>query len=69
MQFTSFHALVSTLIFLVYWLLIVSTTLRIVFKRRPTTYVIAWMLVIYILPIIGVILYFRSEERRVGKEC
>lgn len=68
MQFTSFHALVSTLIFLVYWLLIVSTTLRIVFKRRPTTYVIAWMLVIYILPIIGVILYFALGEAHLGQQ-
>jgi cardiolipin synthase A/B len=68
MQFTSFHALVSTLIFLVYWLLIVSTTLRIVFKRRPTTYVIAWMLVIYLLPIIGVILYFALGEAHLGQQ-
>ncbi|OTQ75281.1 MULTISPECIES: cardiolipin synthase [unclassified Gilliamella] len=68
MQFTSFHALVSTLIFLIYWLLIVSTTLRIVFKRRPTTYVIAWMLVIYILPIIGVLLYFALGEAHLGQQ-
>ena len=68
MQFTSFHALISTLIFLVYWLLIVSTTLRIVFKRRPTTYVIAWMLVIYILPIIGIILYFALGETHLGQQ-
>ena len=68
MQFTSFHALISTLIILVYWLLIVSTTLRIVFKRRPTTYVIAWMLVIYILPIIGIILYFALGETHLGQQ-
>jgi cardiolipin synthase A/B len=68
MQFTSFHALVSSLIFLVYWLIIVSTTLRIVFKRRPTTYVIAWMLVIYILPLVGVILYFALGEAHLGQQ-
>ena len=68
MQFTSFHALISTLIFLVYWLIVVSTTLRIVFKRRPTTYVIAWMLVIYILPLVGVILYFLLGEVHLGQQ-
>ncbi|NUF50015.1 cardiolipin synthase [Gilliamella sp. ESL0250] len=68
MQFTSFHALISTLIFLVYWLIIVSTTLRIVFKRRPTTYVIAWMLVIYILPLVGVFLYFTLGEAHLGQQ-
>ncbi|OCG74080.1 cardiolipin synthase [Gilliamella sp. Nev6-6] len=68
MQFTSFHALVSSLIFLVYWLIIVSTALRIVFKRRPTTYVIAWMLVIYILPLVGVILYFALGEAHLGQQ-
>ncbi|OCG19992.1 MULTISPECIES: cardiolipin synthase [unclassified Gilliamella] len=68
MQFTSFHALISTLIFLVYWLIIVATTLRIVFKRRPTTYVIAWMLVIYILPLVGVILYFSLGEAHLGQQ-
>lgn len=68
MQFTSFHALISTLIFLVYWLIIVATTLRIVFKRRPTTYVIAWMLVIYILPLVGVFLYFALGEAHLGQQ-
>lgn len=68
MQFTSFHALISSLIFLSYWLIIVATTLRVVFKRRPTTYVIAWMLVIYILPILGVILYFALGEAHLGQQ-
>lgn len=68
MQFTSFHALISTMILLGYWLIIVATTLRIVFKRRPTTYVVAWMLVIYILPILGVILYFALGEAHLGQQ-
>lgn len=68
MQLYSFHTLVSTLIFLIYWLLIVATTLRIVFKRRPTTYVIAWMLIIYILPIVGIILYFAIGEAHLGQQ-
>lgn len=68
MQLNSFHTLVSTLIFLIYWLLIVATTLRIVFKRRPTTYVIAWMLIIYILPIVGIILYFAIGEAHLGQQ-
>ena len=68
MHFTSCHALISSLIVLLYWLIIVATTLRVVFKRRPTTYVIAWMLVIYILPIVGIILYFALGEAHLGQQ-
>lgn len=68
MQLYSFHTLISSLIFLTYWLLIVATSLRIVFKRRPTTYVIAWMLIIYILPIFGIILYFAIGEAHLGQQ-
>ena len=63
----SFYPLMSSLIFLGYWFIVVATTLRIVFKRRTTTFVVAWMLVIYILPIVGVILYFLLGEVHLGQ--
>lgn len=66
-SFGLFQSLMSTLILLGYWLLIVTTTLSIIFRRRPTTYVVAWMLVIYILPIVGVILYFALGEAHLGQ--
>lgn len=68
LSLTSFHTVISYLIFVGYWLILVSTTLRIVFRRRPTTYVVAWMLVIYIVPVVGVILYFALGEVHLGQK-
>ncbi|RKS87060.1 cardiolipin synthetase 2 [Orbus hercynius] len=63
----SIYDWMSYLILFSYWCLIVATTLRIVTKRRPTTFVVAWMLIIYILPIVGIILYFLLGETRLGQ--
>ncbi|GAA5109615.1 cardiolipin synthase [Orbus sasakiae] len=63
----AFYAWMSSLIFFSYWFLVVATTLRIVTKRRPTTFVVAWMLVIYILPVVGIILYFLLGETHLGQ--
>lgn len=64
----SFYALISTISFLAYWLIIVATTLRIVIKKQPTSAVVAWLLLIYILPIVGVILYFLLGEVHLGQK-
>ncbi|XKM14000.1 cardiolipin synthase [Orbaceae bacterium ac157xtp] len=64
----SFYSLLNSLSFFIYWFLLVATTLRILIKRRPTTYVVAWMLVIYIVPILGIILYFLLGEVHLGQQ-
>lgn len=64
----SIYDWMSTLLFFGYWILVVATTLRIVTKRRPTTFVVAWMLIIYILPVLGVILYFLLGETHLGQQ-
>ncbi|MDF7670306.1 cardiolipin synthase [Orbaceae bacterium ESL0721] len=66
--YLSLNTFVNYLIFFTYWLAIVATTLRILFKRRPTTFVVAWLLVIYILPIIGIILYLVLGEAHLGEK-
>lgn len=63
----SFYAWLNSCVIFGYWILIVATTLRIVTKRRPTTFVVAWMLIIYILPLIGIILYFLLGETHLGQ--
>lgn len=62
-----FYSWMSSFIFIIYWLIIVATTLRIVTKRRPTTFVVAWMLIIYILPLVGIVLYFLLGETHLGQ--
>ncbi|WP_392559253.1 cardiolipin synthase [Orbus mooreae] len=58
---------ISWLTFFGYWFLVVATALRIITKRRPTTFVVAWMLIIYMLPVVGIILYFLLGETHLGQ--
>ncbi|EAS62758.1 cardiolipin synthase [Photobacterium angustum] len=51
-----------------YWLLIASVTVRVVFKRRVVGVSLAWMMIIYIVPIGGVIAYLLFGELNLGKK-
>lgn len=61
------YTLVNWLVILGYWLLIASVTLRILMKRRAVPSAMAWLLVIYILPLVGVIAYLSFGELHLGK--
>ncbi|STT07676.1 cardiolipin synthetase [Klebsiella michiganensis] len=50
-----------------YWLLIAGVTLRILMKRRAVPSAMAWLLVIYILPLVGIIAYLSFGELHLGK--
>ena len=64
---TTFYTVISWLIFLGYWLLIAGVTLRILMKRRTVPSAMAWLLVIYILPLVGIIAYLSLGELYLGK--
>ncbi|WP_318471267.1 cardiolipin synthase [Photobacterium leiognathi] len=51
-----------------YWLLIAAVTVRVVFKRRVVGVSLAWMMIIYIVPIGGVIAYLLFGELNLGKK-
>ncbi|MCC5855075.1 MAG: cardiolipin synthase [Idiomarina sp.] len=51
----------------VYWLILASVFLRVVFKRRSVGASLAWMLIIVIFPILGVLLYLMFGEVQLGK--
>ena len=51
---TTVYTLVSWLAILGYWLLIAGVTLRILMKRRAVPSAMAWLLIIYILPLVGI---------------
>lgn len=57
----------STLGLIVYWLLLASVFFRIIFKRRAVGASLAWMLVIVVFPIFGVLLYILFGEIQLGK--
>lgn len=64
---TTFYAVVSWLLILGYWLLIAGVTLRILMKRRAVPSAMAWLLIIYILPLVGIIAYLSLGELNLGK--
>lgn len=64
---TTFYTLLSGLLFVGYWLLIAGVTLRVLMKRRSVTSSMAWLLIIYILPLLGIIAYFSFGELYLGK--
>lgn len=63
----TFYAVVNWLIVFGYWLLIAGVTLRILMKRRAVTSSMAWLLIIYVLPLVGIIAYLSFGELYLGK--
>lgn len=59
---TTFYTVVSWLVILGYWVLIAGVTLRILMKRRAVPSAMAWLLIIYILPLVGIIAYLSVGE-------
>ena len=51
-----------------YWLLTAAVTIRVVIYRRPVSGTLAWLLVIYILPLVGAILYLLLGELNLGRK-
>ncbi|GAA0521868.1 cardiolipin synthase [Tatumella terrea] len=64
---TTFYSLLNGLILFGYWLLIAGVTLRILMKRRTVSSSMVWLLIIYILPLVGIIAYLSFGELYLGK--
>ncbi|HAI05381.1 MAG TPA: cardiolipin synthase A, partial [Pantoea sp.] len=64
---TTFYTLISWMRLFGYWLLIAGVTLRILMKRRAVTSVMALLLIIYILPLRGIIAYLSLGELHLRK--
>lgn len=56
----------STFGLIIYWLLLTTVFLRVVFKRRAVGASMAWMLIIVLFPIFGVLLYILFGEVQLG---
>lgn len=57
-----FYNLIKWLIILIYWLLIANITYRILIKRRSIPSSMSWLLTIYIIPFIGIFIWFFFGE-------
>lgn len=64
---STFYTLLYWLSILFYWLLIAGITVRVMYKRRPVTSTMTWLLIIYILPFIGIIAYLAFGELHLGR--
>ncbi|MEI4269698.1 MAG: cardiolipin synthase [Candidatus Dasytiphilus stammeri] len=64
---TTLYRFISVILILLYWILIASVTVRIFMKRRAVQSSMAWLLIVYILPLFGVITYFILGELYLGK--
>ncbi len=65
---STFYTALSMLLVFVYWLLIALVTLRIVMKPRAVSSSMAWLFIIYIIPLLGVIAYALLGELHLGKK-
>lgn len=54
--------------FLIHWFLVAMVTLRIAMTRRAFGVSFAWLLVIYIIPILGVVIYLMFGELKLGRK-
>ncbi len=64
---TTFYTVIHWLTFFGYWLLIAGITLRILMKRRSVPSAMAWLLIIYIFPLVGIIAWLSLGELHLGK--
>ncbi|SDS31441.1 cardiolipin synthetase 2 [Halopseudomonas xinjiangensis] len=51
-----------------YWLLTAGVTARVIALRNPVSVTLAWLLVIFILPVVGAILYLLVGELNLGRK-
>lgn len=51
----------------IYWIIAILISLRVLMRRKSNTFVIAWLLIIHLLPFIGIVLYFLFGEIHLGQ--
>ncbi|MCE9687240.1 cardiolipin synthase [Shewanella sp. AS16] len=62
-----YHA-ITLLWFNVYWFAVAAITLRVVFKRRAIGVSFAWLMIIYVLPLVGILAYLMFGELNLGRK-
>ncbi len=51
-----------------YFSLLLATSLRVIIKRKPIGISLAWLFLIYVVPLLGIIGYFIFGELHLGKK-
>lgn len=63
-----FYQILTLVSLLGYWILVAGVTIRVVLKRRAVSVSLAWLMIIYIIPILGVFCYFLFGELNLGRK-
>ncbi|QLE85515.1 cardiolipin synthase [Shewanella sp. Scap07] len=63
----NFYQILTLLSVLLYWLVLAGVVVRVISKRRNIGVSLAWMLIIYFVPFVGVIAYLMFGELNLGK--
>ncbi|OAN13669.1 cardiolipin synthase A [Photobacterium jeanii] len=63
-----FYQILAWVSVFLYWLLIAGITVRVVFKRRVVGVSLAWLMIIYIIPVGGIVAYLLFGELNLGKK-
>jgi cardiolipin synthase len=62
------HSIVGWIYVGLYWLVTAAVTVRIIALRRPVSVTLAWLLIIFIVPIVGAALYILFGELNLGRK-
>jgi cardiolipin synthase len=59
--------IISTVVLIAHWTIVIALALRVIMRRRPVGVALAWLAVLFSLPLVGVIVYLLFGEKRLGK--
>ncbi len=60
--------IISTVLLIVHWTIVIGFALRVIMRRRPVGVALAWLTVLFSLPLLGAIVYLLFGEKRLGKQ-
>ena len=60
--------LTTSLVFALHWAIIVGLSVRVIMRRRPVGVSLAWLAVIFSVPLVGALIYLFIGENRVGEK-
>lgn len=64
----TFYHYLTLILIAIYWIMVAVATIRIVLKRRAISVSLAWLMIIYIFPLLGLIMYLSFGELNLGKK-
>lgn len=60
--------IISTVIITVHWLVIIGLSIRVIIRRPPIGVSLAWLAVVFSVPLVGAVAYLLFGEKRLGRK-